>query len=150
MLIFIAHRGNISGKKPELENQPIYIEKALKDGYHVEIDVWYKNQRWFLGHDGPDYEIQQSFLLNSNFWCHAKNIEALKELTIMGVHCFWHQTDDVVLTSKNYLWTFPGKDLTSKSITVLPENYDYDNQQLKYCSGICSDNIKKYEEILNG
>ena len=149
-MIFIAHRGNTNGKKPELENQPAYIEKALENGYHVEIDVWYKKQEWFLGHDTPEYKVKQSFLLNSNLWCHAKSIETLKELTILGAHCFWHQTDDVVLTSNNYLWTFPGKKLTSKSIAVQLENCNYSNQELRACSGMCSDNIKKYKEILNG
>ena len=65
-------------------------------------------------------------------------------MTILGVHCFWHQSDDVTLTSKNYLWTYPGKQLTFKSIAVLPEQADYSEIDLRKCTGICSDYIEKY------
>ena len=36
----ISHRGNILGRKKQLENNPNYIENTLKLGYDVEIDVW--------------------------------------------------------------------------------------------------------------
>ena len=37
----ISHRGNLEGRKPELENNPEYIDEALSKGYDVEIDVWW-------------------------------------------------------------------------------------------------------------
>ena len=40
-----------------------------------------------------------------------------------NVECFFHDSDDCVLTSKNNIWTFPGKHLTEKSICVMPEKY---------------------------
>ena len=40
-MILISHRGNINGKKPDLENKPEYIQNAIKLGYNVEIDVWW-------------------------------------------------------------------------------------------------------------
>ena len=149
-MILIAHRGNITGKKPELENHPDYIKKALKEGYQVEIDVWCRGKKWFLGHDNPIYEVEKAFLLEEGLWCHAKNIEALKELILLGVHCFWHQTDDVVLTSRNYLWTLPNKKLTPQSVAIHPEKSNYNKKELKKCSAICSDKIKKYREVLDG
>ena len=39
-MILISHRGNITGPNKEMENKPEYIEKTLKMGYDVEIDVW--------------------------------------------------------------------------------------------------------------
>ena len=38
-MILIAHRGNIDGPNPEMENNPQYIDKAIDSGYNVEIDV---------------------------------------------------------------------------------------------------------------
>ena len=42
-MILISHRGNLEGKQPEQENNPLYIYNALNKGYEVEIDVWYKD-----------------------------------------------------------------------------------------------------------
>ena len=35
----IAHRGNINGPNPEMENNPEYILNTLSLGYDCEIDV---------------------------------------------------------------------------------------------------------------
>ena len=39
-MILIAHRGNIDGPNPELENSLQYIDKAIDSGYNVEVDIW--------------------------------------------------------------------------------------------------------------
>ncbi len=137
----IAHRGNLQGPQPEKENHPDHISSALSAQFEVEIDVWYFDDKWFLGHDEAQYEIKKSFLNNDRFWCHAKNIEALHEMLKEKIHCFWHQEDDITLTSKGYIWTYPGKKLTEKSICVLPEK---NNEQPKKVLGICSDYIANY------
>ena len=143
-MFLISHRGNINGKKPEYENDPGYIDEALDKGYGVEIDVWYINEDWYLGHDKPQYKINLEYLKNDRFWCHAKNIEALNKMLERDIHCFWHQEDDVTLTSKGYMWTYPGKELTHKSIAVLPE---INNDIPKKCLGICSDYIVNYKDL---
>tara|TARA_R110001606_G_C15271070_1_gene639483 strand:+ start:383 stop:805 length:423 start_codon:yes stop_codon:yes gene_type:complete len=140
-MILISHRGNIDGKNIELENKPTYINDALKKGYDVEIDVWYKNG-FYLGHDNPQYSVKPSFLLQDKIWCHAKNIEAIIEMKKYPIHCFWHQEDDITLTSKGYVWVYPGKQPIENSIAVMPELY---NDNISKCIGICSDNIKKYK-----
>jgi len=142
-MIFISHRGNITGKNKEKENSPEYIEAALKKGYHVEVDVWYINKKWYLGHDLPQHEIEPSFLNNDKLWCHAKNIESLERMIEEDIHCFWHQEDDVTLTSRGYLWTYPGKKVTTKSIAVLPEIKDFVN--IGIVAGICTDYPLLYE-----
>ncbi len=58
------------------------------------------------------------------------------------VHFFWHQDDDVTLTSRGYFWTYPGKSLTTKSIAVLPEISEGDN--FNKCAGICTDFVLAY------
>jgi len=148
-MIFISHRGNIDKKIPSEENDPKKILYCLNLGYNVEIDVWYNNYSFYLGHDEPQYQIDKSFLFNKNLWCHAKNLEALYEmLWIRTINCFWHENDKFTVTSQGYIWTFPGNKLTNNSIAVTPEQTNYSLQQLKLCKGICSDNIKYYMENL--
>ena len=60
----IAHRGNLDGSDPDKENYPSYIQRALKLGYDAEIDVWHIDDKWYLGHDDPRYEIKYNFLFD--------------------------------------------------------------------------------------
>ena len=143
----ISHRGNIDGKTEE-ENNPKYIMDALSAGYDVEIDVWYINEEYFLGHDEPQYEVKIDFLKTGGLWCHAKNIAALHQMVSEGIHCFWHQEDDVTLTSRGYLWTYPNKQLLSNSVCVLPEvQEDFLASMNVEIAGICSDFIARYRGV---
>jgi hypothetical protein len=140
---YIAHRGNLNGPNPADENKPEYILKAIQLGFECEIDVRYIHGGWFLGHDTPDYKIDLDFLLDNseNFWIHCKNIEALNELIQYSqLNIFWHQNDDYTLTSKHFIWCYPGKTiLPGNSITVMPEwNHFYVSGQ---CYGVCSDYV---------
>ena len=142
-MIYISHRGNLDGKSENDENNPEYIVNALKKGFDVEIDVWFKNSNFYLGHDNPKYKIEKKFLENNQFWCHAKNTEAIYEMSKINCHYFWHQEDDYTITSKGIIWTYPGKLLLKNSICVLPELFD---KQILNCLGICSDYIQKYKK----
>jgi len=148
-MIIISHRGNLKGPEIEKENSPKFIQEALDAGFHVEIDVWYINNSFFLGHDEPTHNTHLNFLKNDNLWCHAKNIDALKQMIDAKVHCFWHQTDDVTLTSLGYLWTYPGKKLTKNSVCVLPEKINNLNN-IKGISvkGVCTDYPLRYKNDL--
>lgn len=139
----ISHRGNINGKNPERENSPDYIFEALKKGYEVEIDIWYTDD-WFLGHDEPTYQLDMTIFVPyfDKIWFHCKNLQSLYKIVEWDTHYFWHQTDDFTLTSKGYIWTYPNKPLTNRSICVLPED-NYPLWDFK-CYGICSDFIKNY------
>ena len=79
--------------------------------------------------------------MKEEVWCHAKNIEALYRLLKLKAHCFFHQNDNVTLTSKGFVWTSPTQQLTDKSICVLPELQRIDTI---LCAGICSDFIERY------
>jgi len=142
----ISHRGNINGKMPEKENHPDYIDEAISLGYEVEVDIWMIEGVLFLGHDGPEYGISQLWLNQryGKLWLHCKNIEAVEWFnTIGGFNYFWHENDTLTLTSKNYVWAYPGKQPIEKSIAVLPEIY---NDNIKLCSGVCSDYIQRYKQ----
>ena len=143
----IAHRGNLNGTNPDKENCPDYIETALKSGYDVEVDVWYINNQWHLGHDKPQYEnVRYDFLLKRGIWLHAKNGDAFyKLLHDSDAHVFWHTDEDWVLTSKNYIWTYPGKLLYPNSVCVMPE-LGY-NGKLSECHAVCTDYPINYEKV---
>ena len=141
-MIYISHRGNLIGRDPTKENHPDYITEAWKNGFDVEIDVWHIDKKFVLGHDEPQYEVDWKFLTNPSLWCHAKNVDALSAMLNCGAHCFWHQTDDVVLTSKGFMWTYPGKPLTRMSVCVMPEQIK-DGCDWTRGYGVCSDFIKE-------
>jgi hypothetical protein len=148
-MILISHRGNLNGVSSR-ENRPGYIHNALVQDFDVEIDVWYVDGNFWLGHDIPQYKIEENFLETPKLWCHAKNIDALYKMTSNSlIHSFWHQDDDVTLTSRGYLWTYPGKQLTEKSICVLPEFEDKKSKVIlpKNIAGICSDVIIDYRRF---
>lgn len=145
-MILISHRGNIKGKMPDLENSPSYVISSLNMGYHVEIDIWVKNNSLYLGHDEPQYHITDEFILSNSkkLWVHCKNLESLvflKNKKYNDVNYFWHETDKVTITSKGYLWVYPGNQPVEYSIAVMPE---LKNDDLSKCIGICSDFIQKY------
>lgn len=147
-MIFISHRANISGKNRELENKPSAILEAIKLGFDVEIDVWFENNKFKLGHDFPEYDVDEKFLENKGLWCHAKNMQSISRMAEnKKIHCFYHYTDPCTFTSKGYIWTYPGYPVDKNSIAVLPETIkDY---QLKKVGGICSDYIAQIKKDIN-
>ena len=146
-MVLISHRGNINGPFESWENKPTYINLAISKGYDVEIDVWYIDGILFLGHDKPDYDIDFRWFRDriEKLWIHCKNIDALNYFKNCGyeLNYFWHQVDDVTITSKGYFWTYPGKKLTNNSIAVMPEIKEFIDIEISF--GICSDNIEKYK-----
>ena len=146
----IAHRGLVNGPDSNLENLPGRILLSLQAGYDCEIDVRYINGKWLLGHDNPDYEVPFEFLEQSGLWIHAKNLEALYQLSKTNLVYFWHQEDDFTLTSNEFIWTYPGRILTDNSIMVLPEWNNPNLENLDYnCYAICTDYADKLKEIYN-
>ena len=149
----IAHRGNLNGPNFLRENDPSYIDEAINLGFDVEIDVRYNisEKKFYLGHDYSQYSVTLNWInqrMNS-LWIHCKNMDSLYYFSseTKGYNYFWHQEDDFTLTSKNYIWTYPGKSYTPLSIIVLPEiNTDiklFNNLKLYKCFGICSDYVNE-------
>ena len=147
-MILISHRGNIDSKKPALENSPNYIVNYIEKGFECEVDVWYVDNKLFLGHDNPQYPLEQPLLdtYSKVLWLHCKNIDAISYFISIDrvgkkYNYFWHEKDTVTLTSKNYIWAFPGKQPIKESIAVLPEIF---NEDISKVSGVCSDFIQRY------
>ena len=147
---YIAHRGNIDGRNVIYENQPDYIREALAKGFDVEIDVWYVDNSWFLGHDKAEWSITPDFLDNSRLWLHAKSPATLYALLDMpfknkdSINIFSHDQDNVVLTSLGIPWVYPGTPLGPRAICVMPERVPcaYTADDLAGCAGICSDYVR--------
>ena len=143
----ISHRGNINGRLESYENEPNYVDLAIKKGYDVEVDVWYVNDMLWLGHDKPDYGVDFRWFRDriAKLWIHCKNLESVCFFNTNSVdypfNYFWHQTDDITLTSLNYIWAYPGKQPIENSVAVMPELHN-DNTSL--CFGVCSDFIENY------
>jgi hypothetical protein len=145
----IAHRGLLNGPDETIENHPEQIRTVCDLGIDCEVDLWVNDSHLYLGHDFPQYKISHDFLSNTNLWIHAKNLSALYYLTNTNFNYFWHQTDDFTLTSKGFIWTYPGQDLRTTSIMVLPENIDPTLAIVKNakCYGVCTDYINKIKDL---
>ena len=146
-MIIISHRGNLNGPSEE-ENSTAAIDTAIHKGFYVEIDVWAIDSKLYLGHDVPKDEISFRWLRDrcTKLWVHCKNLEAAVYINTNCVNAtfFWHQTDDFVLTSNNYFWTYPGKKLCNNSIAVMPE-IAIDKYPVGIY-GVCTDYPEKYKE----
>lgn len=143
---YISHRGNTDGKFESYENEPCYIDRALAEGFDVEIDIWVIEGTFYLGHDRPLYGVTMHWLNQraSNLWLHCKNIEAVEWFSsIPGYWWFWHENDTLTLTSGKHIWAYPGKQPIERSIAVLPEIH---NDDVSECIGVCSDYIKRYKD----
>ena len=143
----IAHRGNIEGSNPEVENSLKQIDKCIENGYDVEIDVRYDpiTTRLWLGHDEPQYMVTWYWLANRSkyLWIHCKDITTLHEFTTKtkGYNYFWHQSDDYTLTSVGIIWSYPNKVYTQNTVVVMPDNLF----PVLNCYGVCTDYPEKYK-----
>lgn len=143
----ISHRGNLDGRIPKMENNPSYIKAAIEDGYDVEIDVWYVDGEFYLGHDIPQHVVVRSWLeqFGDVLWCHAKNSDGFTELLKYNINCFWHENDRFTLTSKRIPWCFPGN-YQQNGITVI---HGTPEETILPCEiyGICTDHPIKWKNI---
>lgn len=159
--LLIAHRGLLYGPDASLENRPETLTLARDLGYDVELDLWYHEGEFRLGHDRPEHAVslrwlerinREGYLDQHHAWIHAKNIDALYALRKIGWegHLFFHQSDDAVITNTGFIWTYPGKALTDLSICVMPEwNGLIGTASSISVYGFCTDYIKELEAALN-
>lgn len=142
-MILIAHRGNTKGPNKNLENTIKHIESAISNGFDVEIDIWGLNNDLYLGHDAANTKVDSSWLeLHSgSLWIHCKNSVALSIMSNSKHNYFFHHTDAYTITSKGYVWAYPGSPPAGKStIAVMPESFKGNsNINLHGYAGICSD-----------
>ena len=153
--LLIAHRGLTAGPDADRENHPDQLQAALDSGYDAEIDLWLLDgDQWWLGHDEPTYKTDIGWVWQrkDRFWIHCKNLQAFFQLRNIAstFNAFWHDTDLVVLTMQNYVWTYLGKPETEyhHAICVMPEmTYDWPTiehmVQHSRWHGFCSDHVDR-------
>lgn len=148
----ISHRGNLHGPEEKFENSPLKIDSVLEQGYDCEVDLWAVKSvngpiNLFLGHDSPDYLINEEWLniRKSQLWIHCKNILALSLLSESknDLNFFWHDTDKYTITSHSFIWVYPENPVPSNGVLVLPERNHSNFNELKnlHIHGVCSDFI---------
>lgn len=149
---FIAHRGNIEGPS-SLENSPSQIDRCLENSIECEVDLWVEDGKFKLGHDIGQYEITRKWLFERmrELWIHCKNLEALQTLGDFKephLNFFWHEDDSYTLTSKNFIWVYPGKLVPPGGIAVLPESWltEQRYKEIVLGFGVCTDYVLRYQE----
>jgi hypothetical protein len=151
----IAHRGNLNGPNPLMENDPKRITQCIEMGYDVEIDLRYDTATGtlWLGHDEPQHIVNWMWLAGreKNLWIHCKDVTTLHEFVTRtnGYNFFFHDKDDYTLTSKNHIWAYPGKSYTDRTVVVMPEwsdDPDWDKLRVTNCYGVCTDYAERLTE----
>tara|TARA_R100001015_G_C4424187_1_gene23692 strand:- start:22 stop:495 length:474 start_codon:yes stop_codon:yes gene_type:complete len=156
-MILISHRGNTNGPNKRKENTKEYIDNALNKGYHVELDIWFKDGKFFLGHDVPEVETRFEWLLarKEKIWIHCKNAEALFKLTSdrNQMTLFYHEKEDYSLiyngrdkngsTVNGVIWAHNIKNINHKCVIPLLDKSDLKNKPDEDIWGICSDYVDK-------
>jgi hypothetical protein len=138
---WICHRALKNGPNKELENKESEIVARLNEGWNVEIDVWYIDEEWWLGHDKPVNRLcDTKILIHPRVWVHCKHLSSLERCIQLGnIHCFTHDSDEATLTSKNYIWCYPGNILKDNSVCVMPERNNFNISDIYKCEYVCSD-----------
>lgn len=145
-MLIISHRGNLDGPNPEKENTLPYISSAIKKGFIVEVDLWVDdNSKYFLGHDKPEHPVTLEWLedRSSNLIVHTKNIEAAQMLHGGRLNWFYHTDEDIVLTSKGWIWTYPGVFLRKGIVVQIGEP----DINIPVVHGVCTDYPIQFKKL---
>lgn len=154
-MINIAHRGLFKGPNKKKENSLSQIESAIKNGYEVEIDLRLIEDRLYLGHDEIQEVVETKWLndYKNKLWIHCKNIYAVDFLFDLNLdfNYFFHNNDDLTITSKKNLWVYPKKPYTKNSIIVCKSKDEIDDVLSSTIKplGICSDYSFYVHELTN-
>ena len=137
----ISHRGNVDGVNTNLENNPKQVDNVIDMGYDVEVDLRVKDRELYLGHDYSQYLIDNEWLTNrgDKLWIHAKDYESVDFLRTTDFNWFWHDKDEMTLTSQGFIWSNIGK-YFNNGITVCLDYIELPN----YLLGVCTDEPLKY------
>ena len=145
-MIIISHRGNLNGIDPERENNPIFIDDCISKGFDVEIDLRILNNKLFLGHDKPQYEVEIDWLLKrkNNLWIHVKEYEALNKIMpyIQNLQFFCHENDKFTLVSNGYIWSHDLQNkMNNRCIIPLLSKEQIESYKQRDFYAVCTDYV---------
>ena len=124
----ISHRGFCDGIDKSIENKPSEIESRISEGFDVDID-------WLLK-------------LSNFLWIHCKSSESLNFLSrFQKLNYFFHDSDQYTITSKGFIWCYPGTDVIDNSVYLFPEKFSLSSSTIKeHNLSICTDFPRIYKE----
>jgi hypothetical protein len=153
----ILHRGN-NGLDNLNENDPITINIRNNEGYAVEYDIWFSDNKWYLGHDAPEYEVLdlEGLLSKRSNLIHAKDGETFAKLVKycrergFNNDIFYHTNEDYVLSTRGTIIAYPGKYLYDGNLCMMPESMgrNITGIEQKNIGELCSDSLKLIRSII--
>lgn len=147
-ILLISNCGNIEGHKPYFQNKLEYVDIAIQYGYHCKVDVWFKDDKFWLGHDTPRYEVNEAYLELESIWCQAKSFETLDRLLEnSNIHTFWMEGDSYILTTRGYLIANEFSYTSEKTILV---SYDDIPNEIPKVKGILSNRVNDIRKKITG
>jgi len=121
-MILISHRGNINGVEGR-ENHPDYIDRAIKRGFDVEVDIRQNGELGFwLGHDKTEYQVDTMWIMTrqKNLWIHAKDFGSLEILMKLGLKVFYHEKElHTMIANTQVIWSHNIEEASKNSIIPL-------------------------------
>lgn len=137
-MLKISHRGNTSGRCPESENTPEYIQNALLRGYDVEVDLWVIEGCCYLGHDKPMHKVNYEFFKSPRIWVHCKNKEAILAAQTHSLHFFCHENDAYAMTSRGIVISHVNSEPIPGCVAVILDD-DFQRIQNIRVAGVLTD-----------
>jgi glycerophosphoryl diester phosphodiesterase len=152
----ISHRGYLNGSDSIKENSIQSVNECIELGFDIEIDIRLNSNNLFLGHDIEKNNISVKWLIQRKdfLWIHCKSFETLNFFIKenLDLNFFWHEKDAFTITSKNFIWAYPSKEIFKNTVNVLPELNLNDEEILekqKDIFAICTDYPQKYSNLIN-
>lgn len=142
--IVIANLGNTDGRQPDAENRLAYIQKTLKEGWNVCVDVIFHCGSFILPFDGGFNVAPPALLSKQRVWCRAFDADTIDALCNINAHCFLNSENFMALTSAQFIWTLPPHALVPRSIAMLPETADVSWLENSEPAGLCSNEPRRY------
>ena len=142
--IIISNMGNIAGRQPEKENTLPYIQQALKEGWHVCVDVAFRNGAFLLPNSRGVAGVPPALLSKQRMWCRAHDADTVDALCNINAHCFVLSESFMSLTSAQFIWTLPPHVLVARSIAAFPELADANWLENAEPAGLCSNEPSSY------
>lgn len=152
---FISHRGNLENKITSDENRPDVLDRRIRQGYQVELDVWVRDTSYWLGHDEPQYEVSFDWLMKDlgKKYIHCKDGPTFEHMLIRSgregynPNLFYHTNEDYALTTRRYVITHPCETLLEGSINMMPEMASIKrNEEREKAYAVCSDAIRNWKD----
>lgn len=140
-MILISMRGNISGVEERTQNKPYQVNEVLKTGMHCWVDVWWKDDIFYLGTDEPTYPVKQSFISMYSVWANAMDFVTLLKLTeCKSPHNFFYRGEPI-LSNTGHIITECIIDGYESSTILISDDSIYSTVGLY---GIVSNNILEF------